>query len=47
MKKITFQEVSAEGLKNLGPVIEQLAEAELLHAHKNAVTIRLKSLKND
>jgi len=46
MKKITFQEVSAEGLKNLGPVIEQLAEAELLQAHKNAVTIRLKSLKN-
>ncbi len=47
MKKITFQEISAEGLKNLGPVIEQLAEAELLQGHKNAVTIRLKSLKND
>ena len=46
MKKITFQEVSAEGLMNLGPVIEQLAEAELLQGHKNAVTIRLKSLKN-
>jgi histidinol dehydrogenase len=44
MKKITFQEVSQEGLKNLGPVIEQLAEAELLFGHKNAVTIRLKSL---
>ncbi len=46
MKKITFQEVSAEGLKNLGPVIEKMAEAELLHGHKNAVTIRLKSLEN-
>jgi len=46
MKKITFQEVSPEGLNNLGPVIEQLAEAELLHGHKNAVTIRLKSLEN-
>lgn len=44
MKKITFQEVSPEGLKNLGPVIEQLAEAELLWGHKNAVAIRLKSL---
>ncbi len=47
MKKITFQEVSAEGLKNLGPVIEQMAEAELLQGHKNAVSIRLKSIEND
>jgi histidinol dehydrogenase len=46
VKKITFQEISAEGLKNLGPVIEKMAEAELLHGHKNAVTIRLKSLGN-
>jgi histidinol dehydrogenase len=46
MKKITFQEVSPEGLSNLGPVIEQLSEAEHLHGHKNAVTIRLKSLEN-
>jgi histidinol dehydrogenase len=46
VKKITFQEVSPEGLKNLGPVIEKMAEAELLHGHKNAVTLRLKSLGN-
>lgn len=46
VKKITFQEISAEGLRNLGPVIEKMAEAELLHGHKNAVTIRLKSLGN-
>ncbi len=46
MKKISFQEVTAEGLKNLGPVIEIMAEAELLNGHKNAVTIRLKTLKN-
>jgi histidinol dehydrogenase len=46
MKKITFQEVTPEGLKNLGPVLEQMAEAELLQGHKNAVTLRLKSLKN-
>jgi histidinol dehydrogenase len=44
MKNITFQEVTPEGLKILGPVIEQLAEAELLWGHKNAVAIRLKSL---
>ena len=42
LKKITFQEISREGLRNIGPVIEKMAEAELLNAHKNAVTIRLK-----
>jgi histidinol dehydrogenase len=47
MKMITFQEISAEGLKNLGPVIELMAEAEQLYGHKNAVTLRLKSLEND
>ncbi len=41
MKKITFQEISVNGLRNLGPVIETMAEAESLEAHKNAVTIRL------
>ena len=47
IRKITYQEISPEGLKNLGRVIEQMAEAESLSGHKNAVTIRLKSLKND
>jgi len=46
VKKITFQEISAEGLETLGPVIEKMAEAELLHGHGNAVTIRLKSSEN-
>ena len=46
VKKITFQEVTKEGLKNLGPAVELMAEAEELFAHKNAVTIRLNSLKN-
>ena len=46
MKKITFQEISPSGMKNLGPVIEQLAEAEQLIGHRNAVTLRLKSLDN-
>jgi histidinol dehydrogenase len=41
-KKITYQEISKEGLQQLGPVIEKMAEAELLQAHKNAVTIRMK-----
>jgi histidinol dehydrogenase len=47
LKKITFQEISAEGLKNLGPAIELMAEAEFLNGHKNAVSVRLKSLEND
>lgn len=47
VKKITFQEISKKGLKNLGPIIEIMAEAEGLDAHKNAVSIRLKKLKND
>lgn len=41
VKKITFQSVSEEGLKNIGPSVEMMAEAEQLMAHKNAVTIRL------
>jgi histidinol dehydrogenase len=41
VKKITFQEISINGLKNLGPVVEAMAEAEELRAHKNAVAIRL------
>lgn len=44
MKQITYQKVTEEGIKNIGPAIELMAEAEGLQAHKNAVTLRLKSL---
>ncbi len=44
VKKITFQEVTNDGIKNIGPAVELMAEAEQLFAHKNAVTLRLKSL---
>jgi histidinol dehydrogenase len=44
VKKITFQKISEKGLKELGPTIEIMAEAEELMAHKNAVSIRLRSL---
>ena len=47
MKKVFFQEVTPEGIRNLGPAVELMAEAEMLDAHKNAVSIRLKSLNND
>jgi histidinol dehydrogenase len=46
VKKITYQELTAEGLKAIGPAIELMAAAEGLEAHKNAVTVRLKALKN-
>jgi histidinol dehydrogenase len=45
VKKITYQKITAEGLKKLGPTVEVMAANELLEAHKNAVTIRLNYLK--
>lgn len=42
MKQITFQQLNLNGLKNIGPTVEQLAGSEGLQAHKNAITIRLK-----
>jgi histidinol dehydrogenase len=47
IKKITFQEISAEGIANIGSVVEIMASAELLDAHKNAISVRLKHLKTD
>ena len=44
VKYITFQKISEEGLKDLGPTIEIMAEAEELEAHKRAVSIRLKEI---
>lgn len=46
VKKITFQEVTKEGIENIGEAIELMAEAEGLQAHKNAITVRLKELNN-
>ena len=45
MKKITFQEISEEGLRKIGPAIEIMAAAEQLDAHKNAITLRLKDIR--
>jgi len=47
IKKITFQKITEDGLKNIGKTIEVMAEAEQLMAHKNAVTIRLKKLSDE
>lgn len=46
VRKITFQQISAEGIKNLGPVIMEMADAEQLKAHANAVSVRLQQLNN-
>jgi len=45
-KFITFQSASEEGIRNLGPTVEILAEEEGLLAHRNAVTLRLNKLKS-
>ena len=45
IRKITFQEINREGIQNIGPAIEVMAAHEQLDAHKNAVTIRLNSMK--
>lgn len=44
VKKITFQKLEKEGIKNIGPAVEVMAEAEQLFAHKNAVTLRLNEI---
>lgn len=43
VKKVTFQKISQDGLKRIGAAVETMAEAEGLFAHKNAISIRLKS----
>jgi len=43
-KKITFQAITPQGLKNIGPTVEVMAASEKLEAHKNAVSIRLKAM---
>jgi histidinol dehydrogenase len=45
MKYMTFQRVTQEGIKNLGPVVEQMAEAEQLIGHKIAIEVRLNDIK--
>jgi len=42
VKKITFQHITEEGMRQIGSTVETLAELEGLHAHKNAVSVRKK-----
>ncbi|MDR1980604.1 MAG: histidinol dehydrogenase [Tannerellaceae bacterium] len=43
-KKITFQEITPEGIKQLGETIRVMAAGEQLDAHRNAVTVRLETI---
>lgn len=47
MKKITFQQLTKYGIFNIGPVIEDMAEAEHLQGHKYAASVRLKFIANE
>jgi histidinol dehydrogenase len=47
VKKITFQKLTADGVRNLGNAVELMAEAESLQAHKNAISIRLAAISAD
>ncbi|MDR2763754.1 MAG: histidinol dehydrogenase [Tannerella sp.] len=44
IRKITFQEITGDGLRQLGPAVEIMAGHEQLDAHKNAVSVRLAAL---
>jgi histidinol dehydrogenase len=44
VKKVTFQQLNKQGIKNIGNAVELMAEAEGLDAHKNAVSVRLKDV---
>ena len=46
VKKITVQHITPDGLLALGPIVEVMAEAESLDAHKRAVSLRLASLRD-
>lgn len=47
LKAITFQKISKKGLESIGFAIEEMAFAEGLIAHKNAVSLRLKVMENE
>lgn len=45
-KKITFQHLTEAGIASIGKSVEIMAENELLHAHRNAMTVRIRQLKD-
>lgn len=45
-RKVTFQHLTKEGIESIGRTVELMAEAEMLDAHKNAMTVRIKEIEN-
>ena len=45
-RKVTFQHLTAEGVRQIGHAVELMAEAEQLDAHKNAMSVRLRAIDN-
>ena len=46
-RKITFQELTPQGIRDIGPAVELMAAGEHLDAHRNAMTVRLQSIKTE
>lgn len=46
MKYITFQKITEQGIRNIGPAVEKMAEAEGLEGHKRAISLRLQQLNS-
>lgn len=46
-RKVTFQHLTDEGIRNIGHAVELMAAAESLDAHKNAMTVRLSDIEKD
>lgn len=44
-RKITFQHITAEGIRSIGKTVEKMAEAEGLDAHKNAMSVRIEDIR--
>ncbi len=45
IRKMTLQELTAEGISSIGEAVSVMAEGEQLHAHQRAMTIRMESIK--
>ena len=46
-RKVTFQHLSEEGVRQIGHAVEMMAAAEQLNAHKNAMTVRISKVKSE
>ena len=47
IRKITFQHITAQGIRRIGPAVEEMAGNESLQAHRNAITLILQSIAHE